>query len=1116
MLELDTLADRLIKKLQRIDVEVSVNDSQLEDALALGNDLGKLTPNIALDVDTGKLDSAVSEIGALESLTPNIAIAVDTGALDRAVGDLGALESLSPKIDVQVDAPGLGGIEADLDRLTARRTAIIDVDVTGEGAARRAIEGLGEDQTATIDIEADTSGAESSVAALVAAGGPIAAAGGAAAVIFGVAFGDALNLDAALGKVEAALGLTEAESQAIGAAAGDLYAGAYGESIADNLSVLEDLAKFELVATADVDDLTRAGGLVQDFANVFEVDAERAISGVQQLVEQGLASDLEDGLDGLTTALQNSKIPADEFIEAVGEYAPFLSDAGLSFEDFAGILQSGGASTVIEVDKVGDAIKELTLRVDGLTPEKIDEIAEAAGLAAPELQTLVERLQEGDPGALEDVIGVLQGIEDPAQQAAFSVELFGAAGEDAANILLNADFTTPFETIEGATEAAGNAVNDNLGVRLETLKRTALQGLTDFISATLLPKLTEFADFLLTIDFTAVGESAVGVFETIRTALSGLFENIDFAAIGETAGSIFDGLQTAAAEILPQIPPLIDQVGTAVGAVVELAVTLWATFGESITTGAIGAIEGFIQVLGGVLDVVTGVISGVTAILNGDWSAAWAAAEQIVSGAWEAISGLIEIAVTRITTTVQLFFDLFGGDASATMSAFTEIISSAWTAIQTVIGTAATAVTTVVTAAWTAISTATSVAWAAIGTVISTAWTAISTIVSTAMTAIQTVITTAWTAISTVIGTAMTAIQTVISTAWTAITTVIGTAMTAIQTVITTAWTAIRTAIQTAMTAISTLISTAWAAIRTAITTAMTAIRTVITTAWAAIRTAIATAMTAIRTLITTAWAAIRTAIATAITAIRTLVTTGFAAIRTAIATAMTAIRTAITAAWNAIRTTVTTSVAAIRTAAVTGFNGMRTAVVNTVNGIRTGIEGAFRAMRGAIEGIVAGIRDSVNRIFGGIRVPDFGGVIGAAQSAASTAGNIIGAIPGLAHGAIVKGSSTGTVVRLAENGADELALNAASSLNRKLDLLEKFDNGRLLRDLFDKWETEFSQPQQAAAGEFMRYAGAAPAGGDTNIEVTVVQGEARSKVQETRNALQIAREIGNEIAKVS
>ena len=145
-----------------------------------------------------------------------------------------------------------------------------------------------------------------------------------------------------------------------------------------------------------------------------------------------------------------------------------------------------------------------------------------------------------------------------------------------------------------------------------------------------------------------------------------------------------------------------------------------------------------------------------------------------------------------------------------------------------------------------------------------------------------------------------------------------------------------------------------------------------------------------------------------------------------------------------------------------------------------------------------------MNRIFGGISIPDFGGITSAAQSAANAASSIIGAIPGLASGAIVKGSSEGTIVRLAENNADEVALNAAQPFSRNLGLLQDFDDGALLNDLFQFWEKQFAATSDSMASAL---SSPDPAAGRTFIQhVHIESTPGRSKSSERRSALAVAR----------
>jgi phage-related protein len=423
----------------------------------------------------------------------------------------------------------------------------------------------------TIPVEADTTSFVSQVSDLV---NPATLAGGALGATFGLAFADGLSLEAGLGRVEAQLALTEAESAAFGEAAGNLYADAYGDSIDSQLAILSDLARFELVATADVQGLEEGAGRVQDFSNTWNLESERVITSINQLVEAGLAIDLGQGLDQFTTLLQQSKVPADELLDSISEYAPFLAEAGISFDTFATAAISGGVSTSIELDKLGDVVKELQIRIGEITPDQIVELGAASGLSSGEVNELVASLQRGDAGSFEAAITTLQGIQDESDRAAFSYLLFGAQGEDVASILQNLDFGTPFETVPGAVDAAGDAINNNLGTALTSLLRTGLQPITEILASRFIPALTE----------------VIGVV-TEFLAESGLLEPI-LIAIGVALGAI----------VVAALPVSATFIGivAAITALVGGLAALEQRFGiVSSVVGALGPI--FSEIRGGII-----------------------------------------------------------------------------------------------------------------------------------------------------------------------------------------------------------------------------------------------------------------------------------------------------------------------------------------------------------------------------------------------------------------------------------------------------------------------------------------------------------------------------------
>ena len=665
---LDSLIDGLDSD---VAVTVDADFASLDAAADLVEFIDGASPALTLGVDTGGLDQLDTVINGLDG-TISVDVDADFAALDSTADLIEFIDGATPAVDVGVNAGELDGLDRVIDGLN--ETVDIDLEINGLSAAQSALDGLGEDIRPEVIPELDESAVGSIIDQL---SNPFALAGEAAGGIWGVAFGDGLNLDAALGQVEGQLGLTEAESAAIGEAAGNLYANAYGESIESNLEPLAALAKFELVATSDVEGLELAGGRVQDFAQILEVDAFEALTAVNQLVEEGLSDDYANGLDQILTLAQKSKVPNEELIETFKEYAPNLADAGISFDEFSTVLISGGASSAIEIDKVADAIKEMTLKVDAIEDKNIKAITEASGLATPEVEALVESLQNGEAGSFQQVVEIMNSIEDPVKRAAFSMEFFGNAGEEAANVLLAADFETPFETIVGGVDAAGIALNDNLKTNLLGVLRQGFEPLTAFIGDSVLPRLNDFAKFLLDLD---PAEVIAGMLDFIGTLADGVGTVASFITENDLLIPILAGLGAVVLSVvIPAITAGITAMGTWIAATaiaaapfVALGLAVAAVAAgfvlayqnvepfrdlvddvvELVSTTAVEAFELFLEIVETVSefftdeffplfdefqDVVEPALEYVAALLEGDFSKAWEAGQDVVR---EAVAGI--------------------------------------------------------------------------------------------------------------------------------------------------------------------------------------------------------------------------------------------------------------------------------------------------------------------------------------------------------------------------------------------------------------------------------------------------------------------------------------------
>jgi hypothetical protein len=118
-----------------------------------------------------------------------------------------------------------------------------------------------------------------------------------------------IELDDAQHKITAQLGLTEEESARIGGIAGKLYAQAYGESVEDvNTAVQNVVSSIDGMRGATAESLEAMTAKALNFATAFEVDTARSTQVVGQLIKGGLVADADEGFDLLAASMQ--KVPA--------------------------------------------------------------------------------------------------------------------------------------------------------------------------------------------------------------------------------------------------------------------------------------------------------------------------------------------------------------------------------------------------------------------------------------------------------------------------------------------------------------------------------------------------------------------------------------------------------------------------------------------------------------------------------------------------------------------------------------------------------------------------------------------------------------------------------------
>ena len=404
-----------------------------------------------------------------------------------------------------------------------------------------------------------------------------------AAVIDG--FGNALEAEKLNDKMAAQLGLSGPQAAQAGQISGRLFANAYGESMGEvNDAVGAVMSSISGMSTASAADVESMTAKVLDLATAFELDTARAAQVAGQMITSGLAVDGVHAADLLADSLQ--KVPAnlrEDILDAVDEYSPFMTTLGIEGETAMGLLVNASEKGMYGIDKLGDALKEFTIRSTDMS-KATGAAYEALGLDQLDMSNAL--LAGGDvaQSAFGDIVHGLQEMEDPASQAAAAIALFGTPLEDLGvneipEFLGQIDpMGDSFDSVAGAAERLGDTLNDNAATKIESFKRTLQQGLVSFI-----------------------GDKVIPTLEGIKSMGSDLWAGLTMdPATAASIGAPLEGLVAVGAGVREWIDPIVNAVSD-----------LWAglTMDEA-TAASIGApLEGMVAIGAKVREIFDAVVS---------------------------------------------------------------------------------------------------------------------------------------------------------------------------------------------------------------------------------------------------------------------------------------------------------------------------------------------------------------------------------------------------------------------------------------------------------------------------------------------------------------------------
>lgn len=346
----------------------------------------------------------------------------------------------------------------------------------------------------------------------------------------------AIDSENSLGMLQGQLGTTAEETERLQEIARNVYENGYGDSIENCLADLTLLRQNVRESATWTDEMTQSTlEQISTITTLFDTNADEVTRTAQVMKSSGLIENISEGLDLITYGFQNGANYSGEMLDTLREYSPQFVKLGLDGSEAMQYLIQGAENGAFNLDKVGDALKELSIRVvDGSDTTK--QGFEAMGRSADEMAQKFAAGGDSAQQAFQETLNGLASIDDPVQRNIAGVNLFGTMWEDLGEtvILSLADVEGSLEDVEGATERAGERMNESFSTRAISLARQ--------LKDSLLPLGEAILD---------IGEDALPVVQDGIEAFTDVMEDMD----SETAQSIvkFAGLAAAAGPVIKTI-----------------------------------------------------------------------------------------------------------------------------------------------------------------------------------------------------------------------------------------------------------------------------------------------------------------------------------------------------------------------------------------------------------------------------------------------------------------------------------------------------------------------------------------------------------------------------------
>jgi phage-related minor tail protein len=542
----------------------------------------------------------------------------------------------------------------------------------------------------------------------VLAGALVAGAGAAVAGLGGLfVMGD--NLKESLNKLQAQTGASADEMESMEESLKTIYKNGYGESFQE-ISETMALAKQSTSALGEeLQFLTQDALMLRD---TFGIEMSESLRAAETMMDQ-FGSTGTEAMAYIAEASQKGLNQNEDLVDTIEEYSVYFKTAGLDAQDMFGIFENASKAGVRNLDFVGDAFKEMTIRTKDGSKATTDAY-QALGLNAKQMTDDFAAGGEKGKQAYLTMTEALNGIEDPVKKNTIGVQLFGTKFED-----LEAGAIEAMGNIDGTIEGSVDTLNtineikyDSFGAALSGIGRNLMMGVFEPFQEKVMPVVNEFANWIaskmpvaeqiMNTTFSAIFDS-VGVVWTffkdnILPIFTEMFNNVQsnwpvikevaltvFSAIWEVVKTVWDIFKD---NILPifvslytwisgNMPVIRATVETVFNKIVEVVSKVWAFFKDNI----LPILQRLLDFVVSKMPQIQSIISSVFGIISNVVRIVWDIFENLLLPVLKKLWDWVSPYIPKIQTIIEKAFGFIFDAVDAVVGVFDDVVTAVSNAI---------------------------------------------------------------------------------------------------------------------------------------------------------------------------------------------------------------------------------------------------------------------------------------------------------------------------------------------------------------------------------------------------------------------------------------------------